>query len=212
MPLRIRLQFGHPIPGGFHYPVKDGLTLKTEIDDPTEAINDLAQQVQAYRVNNGQPPGDPLPDIVAWYAQEYPWSVENTEVEYQQHDKTLEDCVMEWVNSVWRSPPKVLLEPDTSKKRADACINCPHKSMPSPILSPPAYSEASEDTDEPPLPLTGPQMAQKEANRRVYLLAHANPAPEEAGICSLHKWDNRLSCCLPDCKCPYWPTAAHEKP
>jgi len=170
-----RKQIGHELPGGFHYHIPDGPTIKSESEIPEEAVKDLCDQLTAYRVNNGWPIGEPLDEITDWYAKNFPFCVENGDRETQKDPSGIAHDVIMWTNRQWKTPPKSLTDPENAHCRAAICLKCPFRD--------------EVDLDDSP--------ADKEAQRRVYLISRGMLLDNEVGWCSLHRWDNRLACLLP---------------
>lgn len=179
MTTRFRTFVGRPIPGGWHYPVPGGPTIKGE------NAQDLIDKVTEYRVCNGLPIGDPKSEITAWYTIHFPFTVENCEAEEPNHPDELRDGVYAWINDLWKNPPHEYAEPDEVVRRQDTCKKCPWRA------------------DIP----KSDSRAALESERRLFLLSRGGLGPSELGVCRFAAWDNRLACMLTkekiDCgECP----------
>ena len=173
---KFRKQIGHEIPGGFHYHIPNGPTIKSESVIPEEAVDDLCDQVTAYRVNNGYHIGNPVDEITDWYSEHFPFCVENGDREQAKDTDGLEKDIIIWTNRQWKSPPKSIVDAETAHRRAARCLGCKFR------------DDVIED---------GSRLG-KEAKRRLFLLSRGMLLGDETGWCMLNKWDNRLACLLPD--------------
>jgi hypothetical protein len=173
---RFKKQIGHQIQGGFHYHIPDGPTIMSESVIPEEALDDLCDQVTAYRVNNGLPSGSPVDEITDWYAEHFPFCVENGEREEPKKQDELTLDIINWTNRQWKLPPKALVDTGTAHRRQERCLGCKFR------------DNVIEDSSP----------AGKEAKRRLFLLSRGMLLGEETGWCIINKWDNRLACFLPN--------------
>jgi hypothetical protein len=168
----LKREMGHEIPGGHNYPIPGGPTVKGE------TVEELVDKISDYRVRNGLPVGNPMDEIITYYAEHYPWSVEEGERTHKPPIEGLDERVYAWLNAQWRNPPKELLHQEDIQKRMDTCQQCRFRCLQA-LAKGPASAEAA---------------------RRAFLLARGNLGPDECGFCRYFGWDNRLACLLPELK------------
>lgn len=169
MTTRIRTFIGRPIPGGHHYPIPDGPEVTGE------SVQELVNKVIEYRVLNGLGIGDPLVEITAYYAVNYPFAVESGDREEPPKLDKLTERVYRWVNYLWAHPPKEFVQADEAERRQKICEECRWRTDP------------TEDESR----------SHEEAERRIFLLSRGSLGPDESGRCRWHCHDNRLACLLP---------------
>ncbi len=86
--------------GGHHY-IEYGKTFKGE------SVDEIEEQISAFRLANNIPAGNPKQEILAFYAKNWPWMVK----EDREAVETISDedyiAWREWVYSTWKNPPKL---------------------------------------------------------------------------------------------------------
>lgn len=166
---RIKRFVGRPIPGGWHFHISDGP------DITGENFDDLCKKLSEYKAFSGLPRGNPEAEITAYYAKNFPFTVENVDEEPAKIHETIKDYVHRWTNSSWHTPCYETADPDVIAMRQDICQKCPFR----------VDVQASDSPED------------VECERRIILMTRGAPCPDETGWCSHHEWDNRLACQLP---------------
>lgn len=140
-------------PTGWAFPLSPEHTLLSE------KLDELVEQLRAYRVNNGLPVGDPEHDIAIHYSPQMPWLILDGEplpVEAVEADRATQ-----FVNNVWATSPHPRADQQEREKRWEQCKACPQFQ---------------------PLPALG-----GEAVRRVMVLSPWLSELEH-GYCRAHQW------------------------
>lgn len=158
--------------GGHHYEV-GGQTFKGKNYD--EVVRSLA----AFRINNNIPLGNPDSEVIAYYAVNWPWLVEEYEAEPKPMPMEGYLAWRLWLMEAWNNPPKKLLTNKEASERFAICRKCP---MNMPI------SRDGSPADE---------MAA--LKRKSFLLRRGSMAPEGIGYCTLHRVDLSVFCFLDNC-------------
>jgi hypothetical protein len=123
----------------------------------------LERVIALYRSNNALPAGNPLAEIEAFYAVHFPWLISNVGA---APEPPKEEFLREWINRLWKNPPKHWQESEKAKERLQICGLCPFN-MPGGIIS--------------------------DVYRRRLIILGAGKITEGAGWCSAHRWANGLA-------------------
>lgn len=157
--------------GGHHYP-EYGRTFQS----PT--FKELVKNVEDFRLNNNIPAGDPEQDILAFYAEHWPWLIEVNFDEPAPGWKKVEHYE-DWRESIykmWKRPPLKTISVKEASDRWAVCAVCPYN-------KPLDWEETNESA---------------ELSRRTFLLRRGIDVPENLGYCSLHKVDLSVFCLIAD--------------
>lgn len=110
--------------GGHHFVEIDGQIIRAK------TVPLLLAAVKQYRDNNARPAGNPAVELEQFYAAKFPWLVSP----YNKGESTPapeppsnDDLIRDWVNRMWRNPPKVWVEAETARKRLAICAQCPNR-------------------------------------------------------------------------------------
>lgn len=179
MPLIIE----HPhVPASGHYLVDhSGITFRAK------NIPALSSAITLYRLNNALPSGNPLAEIEVFYAVHFPWLVSKVGA---APEPPKEEFLREWINRLWRNPPKHWQETEKAKERLQTCGLCPF-STPAGIMS--------------------------DVYRRRLIILGSDKIIEGAPWCSAHRWACGLAVWIDAPETPagavpgcWAPTAAHS--
>lgn len=147
--------------GGHHYP-EMGMVVRAE------KFEDLVEKVGELRIRNNHPIGRPEEEILRYYAEHYPFMVSYA----GQDQKLLEEPMKykrwrQWVQTIWRHPPKRLVTPKEASFRWEVCEKCPKNVRMD-------WAESDESA---------------EITRRSFMLRAGQDSPEYLGYCSCHRAD-----------------------
>ncbi len=153
------------IPLGGHQFYEFGVTFKGE------TFEEVAKKVEAFRVNNGIPLGDPRQDILTRYLETCPWMV-------KADDKSLQIALeqdyvawREWMLKVWKSPFHKMRDIKDAQIRQEICAGCKFNRLKD-------WGTSDES---------------KELEKRSLILRRGHPVMAGLGFCTCHKWDNSVS-------------------
>lgn len=146
--------------GGHHF-IEDGV--KFEGDTPEEVVTKLSD----YRLNNGAPIGQPMQELLSYYAKNWPFMVdEDYGAEPPQTPSLRLTKWVEWVRSMWGKPSLKQITPKEAVTRWEVCLICP------------ANVQLDPSTPE-----------QMETKRKAFMLRRGQDVPAKLGFCSCHRWD-----------------------
>lgn len=148
--------------GGHHFIVYRPITTTLRAD----SLDELEQELKDFRINNGFPLGDPLQDILEFYAINWPYLV-NQEPGEKEEPGIRFTLWREWIQKLWKNPPKNLCPNKIAKERWETCRNCKyHKLLP------------GNGTEE-----------YSELTRRAFMLRRGLDVPTTLGYCAFHAVD-----------------------
>lgn len=126
----------------------------------------VVEKLKAFRLNNSITYGDPEQEVLAYYADKWPWLVERVDEEGEREEEDYA-AWRDWVHKTWRSAPTKLIVPKEAQDRWDICEKCPFN-MPDEFGN-------------------GPEP--KELRRRAFLMRRGVDVPKHLGYCSHHRAD-----------------------
>lgn len=159
MKIKLRVhQHMRPI-GGHHY-------VAHQIRFEGDTLDEVAQKVSDYRLNNSIAIGDPKDEILRYYLASYPFMVDIDEA--PDRVNTLDEIKrawVEWVRSRWSHPQGKTVTPKEAAIRWQVCLGCPHNR-----------------------PFEAATPEEMEMDRKAFLMRKGHGVPAKLGFCSLHKW------------------------
>lgn len=167
MSLRFKPDLKKQPPGGWHF-IIDGQTLRGSSPE------DVAAQVRAYRIRNGQPLGEPLRELIEFCARHWPHLVHQGEPPPEVPVPTLLSRLHQWLAAQSRLAATASPPVEEVAHREELCRQCPFN-QPVPKL---------------PADLAG------DVEMRSFLLRRGRRAAG-VGACAFHSWDNRVACARP---------------
>ena len=156
--------------GGHHYP-EPGLMIKEETFD------DVVKRLRSFRLDNGVKLGNPEADVLRYYAEKFPYMVE----EYwpQRTDDDVDRDYLRyahWIRTAWQNPPKGIISSKEAEFRWDKCKTCKCNVQN-------RWKTGHE---------------QEDLLRRSFMLRHGLHAPSFLGFCTCNRWDNSVAVFLSD--------------
>jgi hypothetical protein len=145
--------------GGHHFP-QYGNTFRAN------SLKELVTIVEDFRISNNIPAGQPEQDILAFYADNWPWLVKSSKAS----DKEIDPNYLawrEWIYETWRKPPVRFITTKEASARWEKCKECKFN-----------LKLNWEETKE-----------SSELQRRAFILRRGIDAPDYLGFCALHKAD-----------------------
>lgn len=119
----MKLNQGTIPPGGFHYPITNGVILKS----PTYAA--LIKDMIEWRTQNGYPMGNPEKDVDTYFCRTWPHFCVPEDHEKAGDGRTgMLKLVNGWAARTLRDQPfggYKLVDQPTAESRCQTCINCP---------------------------------------------------------------------------------------
>lgn len=119
----MKLNQGSIPPGGFHYPVDEGVVLKA----PTYAK--LVTEIETWRTQNGIPVGDPHKDIDQYFCSKWPhFCIAQKHETSANKGENISKGVNAWAAIMLRNTPQggyPLVNQDVAERRCKTCIGCP---------------------------------------------------------------------------------------
>lgn len=149
-------------PFGGHHFRENGVTLKGD------TVQEVVELLTDFRIVNGKPVGNPLQEIIDYYAKDFPWMVE-MDISGKEDKPDNPDYVAwrSFISSVWgKNHGKFLTKKEASFRWA-ICKGCPHN-----VGTP--WPESREAT---------------EFSRKSLLLRRGENIPEKYCYCDLHRND-----------------------
>ncbi len=150
------------LPFGGHHFRENGVTLKGD------TFEDVEELLSNFRLINGKPIGNPKDEIIAYYAEKFPWMVE-----YDTNEQVVEPLSEEyiawrdWISSIWGKTQGHFITRKEASFRWEICKKCPHN-----VGSP--WDDSKESI---------------EFSRKALLLKRGENTPENLRYCDLHKVD-----------------------
>jgi hypothetical protein len=164
-------------PNGGHHLIDRGTVF--EGATPQE----VAAKVAEFRLNNGYPAGNPIQEIVLYYAQIAPFMLEESGEEWRKQAPSGFELSHRWLIDQYSKGFMKLLPDEELSPRETVCMKCQHKNA---------------------LPST---MAGGDVKHRLFLLTQGRGDPA-LGFCSHHNWVTGLAALQPCAECPFWPLLA----
>lgn len=119
----MRLNQGTIPPGGFHYPVEDGVILRA----PT--YQKLVYEIEVWRTQNGIPVGDAHRDIDQYFCSKWPhFCIAEPKETSINKGVNITKGVNGWAAIMLRNTPQggyQLVNQDVAENRCKSCLSCP---------------------------------------------------------------------------------------
>lgn len=163
--MRLRLnkdQQRQPI-GGHHFS-ENGQTFK---DD---TFGGVVKKLTGYRLTNGMPMGEPEQDVLLFYAQKWPFMVQEDYADPPPMNSDTITWWMAWIRKQWGKSRGRTITSKEAAIRWETCLKCPHN-----IKIEPSSPE------------------QKEMARKSFLLRAGQDVPKDLGFCALHRHDTSVA-------------------
>lgn len=146
--------------GGHHYFAHG---IKFEGETHTEVVD----KVSDYRLNNTIPIGNVEQEVLAYYADKFPWMVDAMEESDPAPKNDYYAKWRAWIQRQWKNPLNRSITPKEAALRWAICERCPHN-----------IKLAVDSSPE------GSEML-----RRAFLLRRGANISKKLGFCSLHQFD-----------------------
>jgi DNA-directed RNA polymerase subunit RPC12/RpoP len=109
------------LPIGGHHFVERSITFKAE------SFEDLAEKVRDFRLNNSIPIGDVENDILLYYANNWPWLVEEDPEQVSVKKNDLYDKWRDWAFGAKKRPIRKFVTDKEMALRYETCKECPYR-------------------------------------------------------------------------------------
>ena len=165
--MRFRLRKGHKrLPFGGHHYTANGITAKGD------TAEEVVEKIKNYRLINGIPLGDPMSELLEYYADKFPWMIENNLDDQGEKPENANYVRWRgWLISQWGKPfPKTIGEVQAVDRWA-ICEKCE-------FCRPRTWENTPEAI---------------EFERKSLLLKNARNSPKNVKFCTLHGWDIGVS-------------------
>lgn len=165
---RIKPNCGRVPPRGWHF-IEQGERITGSTPD------DVAEKLESIRIRHGRPVGDPMAEIVAYVAANWPTLVEkdleaiSVSPEEQMPANGLGDAVLGFLHRQAHLPHLGTVAKELQGERAKTCLACPHHT-----------------------PHGADGKLKDEIERRSYLLRQGQTI-SGLSCCTHHKWDARVA-------------------
>ncbi len=153
--------------GGHHF-ASHGVTFKGD------SFKEVVSQLRAFRINNNIAVGDPAQDVLIFYAENFPWMVEQDWNAEPKKENKYYVRWRDWIYGQWKNPPKKVLTTKEASDRWKICLDCPWR-----------LPFVWKKTDE-----------SQELIRRAFMLRRGVEIPKDLGYCALHRVDLGVFCFL----------------
>ena len=150
-------------PFGGHHLVAHGI--RFEGNTPVEVV----KKVTDYRVHNSIPVGEPMKELLDYYAAKWPFMVdEDYDTKPEPPPNTTKEKWMGWVRQQWKFPRGKYIANKEAEARWKVCLTCP--------FNKPIETQSQEE---------------REIARKSFLMSRGVTMPARLGFCSLHLADIR---------------------
>lgn len=150
--------------GGHHFR-EDGVLFEGD------TLDEVLTKLSDYRVNNSAPLGDPEQEILAYYAKNWPFMVdEDEDAKPPEPVGWMNAAWVSYLRKMWTRPATKQITPKEASTRWEVCLKCPHN------------RQISLTTQE-----------EKEMERKSFMLRKGQNVPDKIGFCALHRWDTKSS-------------------